>query len=55
MTDEQRRRAEAVVERNREVLAEADRVSARIRQTLDRSRRLDRHALPVLRRAGFLR
>lgn len=55
MTGEQREQAEALLTRNRQVLAEADRTTARIQQTLDRSRAVDRRALPVLRRAGLLR
>ena len=55
MTDDQREQAHALLTRNRQVLAEADRTSARIQQTLNRSRDVDRRALPVLRRAGLLR
>lgn len=52
---EQQQDARALLERNRQVLAEADRASDRIQKTLERSRRLDSRALPILRRAGYLR
>ena len=46
---------QARIAHGQKVLQDADRESEHLRQVLDRSRRVRSQAIPILKRAGFLR